>query len=350
MPIKTFIGPSNGSWATAANWSPSALPTSSDDVIIDKSVSEPAGATSTRTIKSLTVNDPDPLLPIPTITNVKITVTDYATFNGRSRLNITNTARFFTASETNSIVTFNDSSQNFTSNINFNSMVFSSSSASLIINNPNYDYSKGRTNLNGASATIAGSVFTSDVTLYLLNYGTVIFSSLVPVIFNITNNKIWSSNTTNYIFNGGTPTWNFDTFSQNNGGIIYGNCFFTNDSFNNGIINGNCTFDNNSYNFLDLNTLLGGYIVGNCTFNNNSFNSNQIVGNCTFDNSSYNYDAPTYPSIDGNCEFNNNSRNYGTIDGNAIFKSGSVNNFNINGSVTLLPDQGLNRSSVLGVI
>ena len=72
MATKTWTGTSSTAWSTAANWSPSGVPASSDDVFIGSTTNSPT-LSSTTTILSLTINGSDTLTlsssPTLTVTN-----------------------------------------------------------------------------------------------------------------------------------------------------------------------------------------------------------------------------------------------------------------------------------------
>jgi hypothetical protein len=112
--------------------------------------------------------------------------------------------------------------------------------------------------------------------------GTITFSSLTPVTFILRNDDVWDTYAESWIFEGGTPTWEFNNTSTSANDPIYGNAVFNDDSYSNTQIMGDAIFNDTSYN------LFG--VEGDATFNDSSYNADgaYVTGDATFNDSSYN--------------------------------------------------------------
>ena len=244
----------NGDWAELGNWwtddtfttQASALPTSSDNVVLSATCNSNSG--SEPTVVDLTFND-------PTYDGghlyIAVTVTGNATFNVSSYNYGTVTGN----------ATFNDNSRND----------FGTVSGDATFNDNSRNDFGG---VNG-NATFTASSYTGSPTGTVS--GTVTFSSASPVSFTVNSDVfgVWSQDTSSWVFSTEGQNWTFNFNSSLNYSVtITGNATFNDYSANGGIVNGNATF-NNSYN----NTT----VTGNATFNGSSVNiSGTVTGNATF--------------------------------------------------------------------
>lgn len=193
------------------------------------------------------------------------------------------------------------------------------------------DYAYNIGSIEG-NVTYSASAFNKDPKLGSIA-GTLIFSSNTPAVFTLSENSVWTSDTTNWVFNTPTPTWIFNDSSRNEGKVT-GNAVFSGNSFtadpvkNN--VTGSVTFSSTSrvtfilsgasswtsditnwifpagqpifiFNDYSYNS---GKIVGDAVFNNSSYNRGQIVGSGIFNNSSY---LDVGSVVTGNVTLNNSA-------------------------------------------
>jgi hypothetical protein len=295
-----FNGAVDTDWATLGNWwtsgafttQASALPTSSDSVVLSATCDTNSG--SEPTVVNLTYSSGN-------LEGVAVTVTGNATFNDSSVNDGTVTGN----------ATFNDNTQNagnVTGNAVFNGNTTNYSAvtgnATFNVQGFNFGTIGGNATFNDDSRNLVSSEFnligtvTGNATFTASSYlgnpnigavgGTVTFSSASPVSFTMNAaTGDWTADTTNWVFTTAGQNWTF------------------NDS-----------------------SVLGGY-----DFSNGSV---VITGNATFNDSSTNQ--------------------YGTVTGNATFELSSAaaqisgNYVGAYGSISFAYEKGINGSSILGVI
>jgi hypothetical protein len=319
-----------GNWWTDAAHTvqASALPAATDDVVIN---SWCWSLGDDRTVANATVN-----VGLSDSDFYTLNVTGVCTFNGSS----INFETFI-----NGNCEFNNGSYNvgtITGNCTFNDSGYNSGTITGNCEFTNTLYSTANT---GFPNPQQGSVS-----------GTITFSG-TNVLFVLVDDKVWETDTTGWVFTSGTPTWEFNDSSYNDGtitgdcvfndnagnaqraGAITGDCVFNGGtSWNDGVVNGNCTFNGGSINQWASNvtgnctfndeSIHQGFVTGDCVFNGSSYNNaGTITGNCTFNTDSYNNGG----GITGDCVFNDSSYNDGTIDGNCVFNGSG---YHYNGTIT----------------
>jgi len=244
--------------------------------------------------------------------------------------------------------TFYDTSYN---NYGGNSATFYDSSynrgsiSTAIFNDNSYNAMEGTISgtatFNDSSYTNGGTlsdvVFsTSTFTSFGLNNstitGTITFSSVTPVEFNM-DNSIWTDDTSDWIFSGGTPTWIFS-----NGGYL--------DGGSNPVLEGDVIFNSNT-SFAQGGT---SHITGDVTINSTYLSGSTAPTNgiveinnqqwyLQVDGTVYgsddvaitqfvlNGDSYNYATIPVDAIFNDTAHNYGPVSGDATFNDSSVNTF-----------------------
>ena len=357
-----FDGAVDGDWDELGNWwqnaghttAATALPTSSDSVVLSATCSANSG--SAPTVVNLTASSAVFDITIITVTGMATfsggstnfgTVTGNATFNDSSvnEGTVTGDATFNDSASNSGTVTgngtFNDYSNNnpynsgtVTGNATFND---SSGNASTVTGNATFNDSSGNSDTVDGNATFSdssvniGSVsgdatfngnaynegfVSGDATFTASSFGagtgrplnptnagsvfgTITFSSATPVTFTL-NDSSWDSDATTWVFTTASPNWTFFGLSTISGAV-----------------NGDATFNDDSYN-------AGGGITGNATFNDTSYNNGGgfINGTATY--------SPTAARRQ--------------IESDA----GYINN-NV-GSVVVAYEKGINGSSILGVV
>jgi hypothetical protein len=246
-----FNGAVDSDWDEIGNWwtsgafttQASALPTSSDSVVLSATCDTNSG--SAPTVVNLTYNSGS--------LGIAVTVTGNATFNGSSYNNgatVTGNATFNDSAGNNGTVggnaTFNDYSYNdivgnVTGNATFNDSSYNS-------------FGTVAGDATFTASSYVGNPATGDIT------GTITFSSASPVSFTI-NGGSWTANTTSWVFTTAGQNWTFNDSS------VLGGYDFSNANL---VITGNATFNDSS-------TSQYGTVTGNATFDLPSAAA-QIVG------------------------------------------------------------------------
>ena len=294
-----YNGAVDSDWNTLGNWwtssafatQASALPTSSDSVVLSATCDTNGG--SEPTVVNFTLNDPSSGAYYIAIA---FTVTGNATFNGSSYNDSTVTGN----------ATFNDNSYN--------------SGTGTVTGNATFTESS-------YTSTPAGGTITGIVT----------FSSATPVTFNLSG-VTYMQDSTNWVFSGGTPTWNFtddSTVGSDQGGsVVQGNCNTTGGNMH-ADVTGNLTMTSG--------VQWRGFVSGNATYTNAvAWGQGSvviaIVGDATFLGGSHGYNVLAA----GTATFDISSAMAQIEDSNyASFEATSV---------VILFDKGVNGSSILGIV
>jgi|694.fasta_scaffold24674_6 hypothetical protein len=239
---------------------------------------------------------------------------------------------------------------------------------------------------NNSSHTVQAISLPSSIDSVITSAGIESNSGSTPTVVNFTQNS-----GTGYVNLGisttvtGVATFNFGTMS---GGTVTGNCVFNNDAKNFGTIVGNAIFTASSYSGTSSNAFVGSGVSGTITFSSLTPVTFTLPNSTTWfvNTSALIFTAPnptwifngdsrleSVYTISGNCTFNETSRNTGTIVGNCIFNDSSYNDggsisgeakFSLSsasvmiensytgtyGSIAFKYEQGINGSSILGLI
>lgn len=395
----------NLNWNTLGNWyqdsnltiPATALPTSSDDVVIQKLSKSflriNLSPSSTTTIASLTVNGlndnisndfriegypagRDSVVTFTVLGNITInnssldlsmlTRPAYNSYFNISSSNITlNGYSYYSPKFNSSSVTLNDFSYyNGYYDVQVGNIIFNDYSRFdyiyIVYNDITFnDYSTLNNYYSTIDSVLGNMYYTnssylvdgvSPVRLAFRDSTGPTFTSASPVNFTI-NSDSWSFNTSSWTFTNPSPTWTFNNSSYLNNGYIVGDTTFNNTSYQ----TGNSTFSSNkNINFNDSSHQDGTITNGNITFNDDSYQDGSTINaNVTYDGlTGYNNNnnnkfyirgkKPTAINIEivvsEGATFNNISANFNTITGNAEFNNKSVNAGTITGNAVFNSD------------
>jgi len=334
---KTWTGTSSTVWNTANNWSPSGIPTSSDDVIIPVApTNQPVISGSTGVCKNLTINAGASLgISATTLNNASLMASGNATISGAltiggqvaktGKLTVVNItwvsgssmSGFFGGSievsgnwefSPGSSVSMGFSSVNFTGTSN--SEVFSKSSSSSF-------------STVSISKTNSSSLYISNTSTATLNFnGTVTINTGATLIGSGNITTIFTGNlynTGHFSFNTGTVSFEKNSGTQ----AIQVN---TSDFFNNMTINAGGTVTiNNTLNLLDNLTINSGIFdpLGNTVILFGDWDNNIGVNNFTEGNGRVIFAGGNYHQYSSTENFNILEVNK-TIGGSLRVNTGTV--------------------------
>lgn len=303
---KVWTGAVDSSWHTAANWSPSGVPSSSQTVTIRNNTTPRPVITTNVTVRSITINQwwSNPADELTIRNNSTLTITDDLNIYGNGQLNIVNGHVEMTATSSGP--------NNFDMN---GSPVVEITEGSFTAGTVSEDLDvevNGFIYVGNGDFTINGDLDVSSSRYFFTENGNVTVNG--TTIVNGTYNG--DDGTTN--FNGDVDVRSGGVLNLDSGTINFNSPTYIG---NNGTVN----FGSGEANFTDdINVSSGGYfnvedadvtVTGDATFSSN--------GNMTVDSGSINIGGNASLSSGGTIDLNSGNLNVG---GDASFTSGGVVN------------------------
>lgn len=389
--VNAMSGGIDGNWWTDSGFTTPAtsLPTSTDDVVINASITSNSGGTPTVNSADISLGPGEngifiDLIVVTTI-SFNQTESNYPVYDGTL---VAQTVNFVGTNAGLGSNPYVGAGANITADtISFTGQAYNDGILNGAVSFSGYGYGHNSGTINVPENEVA--TFTNDAVNNSTIYGIVNFDGGENTTTGIINVPVdeecsfTNSSTNSGTINGGVT---FDGSQNTSAGIINvpvdEECFFTNSSINYGTINGDVAFDLDSYNsstYGYVNGLAKFYLnshnageVESAEFYSNSYNVGTVNGDATFNDESKN----GYPAVESVWTQTDIDNSIGSVNGTATFNDSSQNGFitngpldvtfgrctnmvmrgqskNLNGvvnSVTLDYPKGINGSSILGIV